>query len=251
MERREKDRRAKEFKTWCEQLDRVPKGYTLKLKDGLIPDLELQPWRWISRGIEILQSTHVVSRVRHLGGREGEPIQSVLPYPVFLSGAELFFKGMWLCRFPACRRVAQKGYLNIRTRRKHDNLLRGLGHDLIGLIKANRRILAYRRDPVSLAFLKRVEALVRCFYYPLVDADKKSGWAVARYPKRFYNDSSRQGYADGLISLPQQRLVLQLFEPMESHLDRLWQLRRGLIERQKKRRKSRHPGDRPLSVTNP
>jgi hypothetical protein len=225
----EAKRRAREFEAWCGALDRISARFKPRLKNGFIAGVELQPHRWLSAAMDILRSANVISRVQLMDGGQGEPMRSFLPYPVFLSGAEIFLKGMWLCRFPACRRVAQNSYVNEPFRRRIDGQLRKQGHDLLKLISRLKRVARYRVDPVTMKFLHRVSAVVRQYHFPLYKADRAWSWSAARYPKRFYNDHARTSRANALQSFPDQRLVIALFDPMERHLDDLWQIRSGLV----------------------
>ncbi len=145
---------------------------------------------------------------------------------MFLSGAEIFLKGMWLCQFPACRRIRHNSYVNEAFRKRYFLRLKSHGHDLLRLIGRLRRLRVYRNDPVTMRFLERLSAIIRMYYYPLYQADKN--WASARYPKRFYDDREKIGASDAVNSYPNQWLVIGLFRPMETHLDRLWGLRHNL-----------------------
>ena len=79
-------------------------------------------------------------------------------------------------------------------------------------------------------FLKRIEAVIRDCYYPLYEAERSTEWAQSRYPKRFYNDCTKEGMADAYISLPQQWLISRLFGPMKVHVDKLWGIA-GLLKK--------------------
>lgn len=232
--KREKRQRAAEFKQWCAALDDTPPGAKLLLKDGLKADIELQPHRWLSTGVNLLKSQVITAQVELMNGEKGEPISSFLPYPTFQMGTEIFLKGMWLCQFKECRSVAHLDYVSPTARKNRADGLRDLGHDLLRIIEQLRLVKEYEAAPGVLQFLVRVEAVIRQYYFPLYEADKKSReWANSRYPKRFYNDSTKIGKADAFQSYPQQRLIIGLFEPMESHLDKMWSLRAGLL-RQKR-----------------
>jgi hypothetical protein len=147
-------------------------------------------------------------------------------------GTELFLKGMWLCQFDDCRKVAHSDYVAEATRRNYAQGLRNLGHDLLKIIGELRLVGNYINSPSVLTFLARIEAIVRNFYFPLYAADKHSReWANSRYPKRFYNDSNASGRADAFQSYPEQRLIVRLFEPIEAELDKIWLLRNGLLIR--------------------
>ncbi len=233
---REARQRAADFQLWCAALDAIPKRRKPRIKGNYVAEIELQPHRWLTAGMNNLKSAHVTSHVQFMDGVQGPPLQSFLPYPVFLAGTELFLKGMWLCRFPSCRRVSHKSYVSPKLRGRFNKRLKDLGHDLLALIRVLKHVKKYRTDLLTMRFLNRVATIIRDFYYPLYQADRLGSWAAARYPKRFYDDQNREATADALQSFPDQRYVIDLFAPMERHLDNLWQLRRGLIEARKKRK---------------
>lgn len=226
----EAKRRTQQFVSWCQALDQASPRFKPRVKGSLVADIELQPHRWLSAGLDILRSAHATSYLQLMNGKRGEALQSYLPYSVFLAGTELFLKGMWLCRRASCRRVGHASYVNERVRRGIDQELRSHGHDLLKLIARLRRLGRYRSDPTTLRFLRRISAIVRLYYFPLYQSDQTGSWATARYPKRFYNDHARTARANALNSYPDQHLVVSLFEPMERHLDNLWQLRIGLMK---------------------
>lgn len=233
---REKQSTHARFKSWCEQLDAVDPKAKLTLSNGFAVDMELQPHRWLSAGADIIRSGLVLSRVKNMDGTEGAPMQTILTYPVFLSGAELFLKGMLLCQYPECRRIAHVGYANYSKRRKYEGIVKKHGHNLLELVAANRAVEKYKTDEACMRFLSRIDALVRSFYYPLYAADQNHGWAIARYPKRFYKDAEQSGHADGIKSYPPHAFVVRLFEEMESYLNAKWRLRLALSERIKAKR---------------
>lgn len=239
--KREKQQQASEFKNWCAWLDETPPDMKLILNTGLVADLELQPHRWLSAGIDLLKSQCVTGHVQLMDGVQGPPLGGFLPYPVFQMGTEIFLKGMWLCQFEECRKVAHTDFVEQTTRSNYSRHLRGLGHDLLKIIAEIRKINEYANNPASLRFLTRVEAVIRRHYFPLYASDARaSEWPHSRYPKRFYNDTTKVGNADAYQSYPQQRLVIEMFEPMTRHIDRLWSLRTGLL-RQRKIAKSPNP----------
>src|SRR5438132_13530325 len=92
----------KAFNDWCEDLLSQPNDLELRPKDGFEVDIELQPLRWLSFGIDLIESRKVTGRVQLAGGIEGREITSYLPYPVFQMATEIFLKGMWLCQFEEC-----------------------------------------------------------------------------------------------------------------------------------------------------
>jgi len=231
----EKRQHASDFKLWCASLDSTPSDTKLVLKSGLLADIELQPHRWLSAGIDLLKSQHITGFVQLMDGRKGDPIDGFLPYPVFQMGTEIFLKGMWLCQFEECREIAHTDYVERVSRTSYSKRLKELGHDLIKIIAEIRQVKTYKDNPASLKFLGRVEAVIRKHYFPLYAADARaSEWAHSRYPKRFYNDNAKSGHADAFQSYPQQQFVIELFAPMERHVDRLWALRSGLLARRKK-----------------
>ena len=231
MEEDARKDREKRFAAWCGELEALPADFEQKLKDGLKADVELQPFRWMGLGLDLLQSSTGTLTVQHFDGRQGPFLDSFLAYPVFQMGTEIFLKGMWLCQFDDCRALGDQGYMDAAKRLHYiERLKKELGHDLLKGIAANRQIPRYQADAAVLRFLKIVEGIVRRFYFPLYEADKRGNhWAHSRYPKRFYKDSAQEGHADAFQSYPQQWAIVKLFEPMEKHVDHLWQLRAGLI----------------------
>jgi hypothetical protein len=228
----EKSQRMAEFSQWCAMLDATASDMKPVLKDELIADIELRPLRWLAAGLDLLKSQVITAQVALMSGEKGAPISSFLPYPTFQMGTEIFLKGMWLCQFEDCRSVAHSDYVSSTVRKNRSEGLRDLGHDLLRMIQQLRSVKEYQAAPDVLQFLVRVEAVIRQFYFPLYEADKKSReWANSRYPKRFYNDRRKIGKADAFRSYPQQRLIVGLFEPMKHHLDTMWSLRAKLSGR--------------------
>ena len=233
MEEDARARREREFKFWGDQLEKVPADFELKLAAGLVADLELQPVRWLTLGLDLLHSSKGTVAIQHMDEKPPVFFDSYLPYPVFQMGTEIFLKGMWLCQFENCRHIHQNAYLDGDTRRSYAKRLSNeLGHDLLKIIDANRKIPEYERDPQSMRFLKIVEGIVRSFYFPLYQADRRaSQWANSRYPKRFYDDAAKQGSADAFQSYPQQWLIIRLFQTMESRIEELWRITEGIATR--------------------
>ena len=238
MEQDARKERKRNFEAWCNELEGLPADFELKLKNGLQADLELQPFRWMGLGLDLLQSSKGTFAVQHFDGRQGPFLDSYLAYPVFQMGTEIFLKGMWLCQFEECRSLGDRAYIDAAKRRHYiERLKNELGHDLLRCIAANRQITQYQDEADIMRFLKIVEGIVRRFYFPLYEADKRGRhWAHSRYPKRFYKDSAQEGRADAFQSYPQQWMIVELFEPMEKRIDRLWQLRAGLAAQIKARR---------------
>lgn len=228
----EKKERQIEYSDWCEQMQNVPSDYKRVPKYKSIVDIELQPYRWLSLGVGLIESCKGDTRIQHLDGRQGEYLNTYLLYPVFQMGVEIFLKGMWLCQFDECRNIHDIGFIDKIIRLKHDSKLQKLGHDLIKLIDEIRIIDKYKADKESVKFLKIVEGVIRSDYYPLYDADKKKNvWAHYRYPIRFYKDKTQEGKSNSYYSYPQQRLLAELFQNMDRHLERLWGLKANLTRK--------------------
>ena len=228
LKSREERNKVAAFKSWLASLEQSAVTRPPGLKAGFIADTELQPLRWMDAGMDLLESQKVAAWVELMDGQKGPPLQSFLPYPAFQMGAEIFLKGMWLCQFDECRMLAQKGFLSPDVRGRHGKALKNLGHDLLKVIDALRGIPQYQQDVKTMTFLTRVVGIIHGYYFPLYAADK-APWAASRYPKRFYDDAAKTGAAEALKSYPQQWLVVRLFEPMKTHIDRIWRITPGLI----------------------
>jgi hypothetical protein len=233
---RDNQSKADQFKAWGDELAATPRSWKPTLKAGYVADMELQPHWWLGEGVTLMECCHIDSQVELMNGGKGAVLSSHLPYPIFLAAVESFLKGMYLCRFAECRQIASSGYIRPLRRLYPLKAIKKFGHHLPNLIKALKRVKAYRTDAACMRFLNILDGLVRRFYYPAHAADENHGWATARYPKRFYNDQTKQGSADGYRSFPQQALVIRLFQGMNHYLDKKWNLRHGLIERRKARR---------------
>jgi len=144
----------KEFSAWCDELAALPEDFELTVKDGLQADLELQPARWMNLGLNLVQSSKVIAHVQLSDGIQGRPLVSLLPYPVFQMGTEIFLKGMWLCQFDEFRLLASDSYVEEITRDHYMNLLGRrklsghdrLGHDLLKIINILRKVPRYLDD---------------------------------------------------------------------------------------------------------
>src|SRR5438874_3691662 len=134
----ERDRKCdeKEFTRWRKWLLSLPHDLQRRPKENFRVDLELQPLRWMSLGIVLLQSRKDFGYVQLAGGVQGSPINSYLPYPVFQMAAEIFLKGMWLCKFPDCRRLNDRLHVDWRRRAEIFQQLGQAGprHDLVKII---------------------------------------------------------------------------------------------------------------------
>ena len=232
----EQNRREEEaeFNAWHADLVALPSDFKRKLENGWKADIELQPLRWMDRGLTLIQSAKVTGYVQLANGVQGPPIGSFLPYPVFQSGAEIFLKGMWLCRHEDCRLLGFSSFMEPDNRKKYlDELKNSLGHNLIKIIKAIRTIRDNQVDTGSIEFLAVLEAIIRRDYFPFFEADARSSeWASARYQKRFYNDEAKQAGADSFSRYPPQRFVERIFREAEKRVDQLWGLRPALSAQQ-------------------
>ena len=227
----ETERKEHEYRTWCELMESTPEDYKLVLKKGFIADIELQPYRWMTAGVEQIESFRGSAHIQLMGAAKGEPLHKILKYPVFHFGCELFLKGMWLCQFEELRKIHQNMYVNERTRNKFNKSLKSLDHNLINIIKKLRTIPQYSEDKNIMRFLKRNEGVIRQYYYPLYEADQSREWANSRYPKRFYNDSNLEGIADGLKTYPDQSMIVKSFKEIKIYIDEKYDLRKNLIKR--------------------
>lgn len=221
VEKSKKTQEDRDFNAFCEGLDKVPEGYTKRLEGKFIADLELQPLRWMSDGLKLLDSFHGMAHVQLMHGVQGEPMNRILYYPIFQAGTEFFLKGMWMCKFPECRAVSSGDYIDSETRSAISKELKNLGHNLITSIDAVRDIPEYQNEASIMQFLKRLEALIRTDYFP-VYTSASNAWANSRYPVRFYDDSSKKGKSDTLKSYPQQRCVKRLFGPIKLKVEEIW-----------------------------
>jgi hypothetical protein len=232
----------KAFNDWCKDLFSQPSDLELRPAKGLEVDVELQPLRWLSLGIELAESRKVTGRVQLTGGTEGPEISSYLPYPVFQMATEIFLKGLWLCQFEDCRALTHSSYIDHETREKYLKELgpKDLGHDLIKIVNEVREIREYANDAAALKFLDLIERILRRHYFPPYEADKRSRWADARYPKRVYNDVTMRSQAESFKSYPRAKWIAKLFREMEPDADRIWSLRAGLSEKMKQSRHVPH-----------
>lgn len=220
----------RDFDSWCEYLLSIPATFELKPKFGDI-DIELQPLRWMSSGIDLIQSRKTNGYVQLVGGVQGPAFGSYLPYAVFQMAAEVFLKGVWLCKYAECRELTASSYIDADRRADYAAKTKDLGHDLLEILGQICTIPEYRSDPAAMRFLDLIERVIRCYYFPPYVADKGSRWANARYPKRIYDDIDQRAQAEGLEHYPEAKRIETLFQRMEQDVNRLWQLRARLIAR--------------------
>ncbi|MBA2433829.1 MAG: hypothetical protein H0V54_01865 [Chthoniobacterales bacterium] len=220
----------KEYRAWYAALLLLREDYKREPKKEWTADLELQPLRWMQLGLTLIQSPKITAYVQLANGVQGPPLSSFLPYPVFQAGAEIFLKGMWLCRYEDCRLLGHNSYIGPARRGEVFKELRNkLGHNLLQIIELLRGIREYQADETSSDFLKAIRALICRDYFPAFQADARgSEWASARYPKRFYNDEAGQAGADSFSHYPSQPFVERLFREAQQGVDDLWGLKAGL-----------------------
>ena len=165
---KETDRKKHVYRDWCELMESTPENYKPELEKGLLADIELQPLRWMTAGVEQIESFRGSAHMELMGGVKGEPYHKTLNYPVFHLGCELFLKGMWLCQFKELRKIHQNMYVDKKTRVTYDKELKFLGHNLINIINDLRKISLYSEDKKIIQFLKIIEGIIRRNYYPLL-----------------------------------------------------------------------------------
>src|SRR5437016_4784234 len=108
----------REFQQFCQYLLSLPADLELVPKDNFKADIELQPLRWMTLGMDLLKSRRVTGHVQLADGVQGPETGSYLRYPVFHMGTEIFLKGMWLCQFADCRQLNHSSYVDEATRNK-------------------------------------------------------------------------------------------------------------------------------------
>lgn len=220
--RRNQREERKQFEEFCNELLAVPASMELRPHKNFIADTELQPQRWLNLGMDLLQSRKVTGYVQLADGVQGPPLGSYLPYPVFQFAAEVFLKGMWLYQFPDCRGLNASAYIDPPTRKKFHAQLRQLSHDLLRVVDGLRQIPEYTSNGKIARFLELIERVVRVFYFPPYEADRRNRWAECRYPKRVYNDSARVAHAESLQRYPRAEWIETLFRDVQPELERLW-----------------------------
>jgi len=177
--------------------------------------------------MDLLKSRRVIGHVQLQDGVQGPEINSYLPYPVFQAAAEIFLKGMWLCQYADCRGLTDSSYIEKDRRQNYSEILKELGHDLLAIVDNVRGIPEYQRASAITRFLDLVERVVRLYYFPPYEADQRTRWADARYPKRVYDDNAQKAAAESFQSYPRARWIEKLFEQAQRDVD-TWQLRLGL-----------------------
>lgn len=214
-------RKEAEYRAWCDDFESVPPDFTLILKNGLVAQVELQPWRWIQHGLDLIGSRKAAGTIQLFGGKEGPDFRSYLPYPVFQMGAEVFLKGMWLYQYEKCRGCTADSYIEPDVRNRFFNEVKDQGHDLLKIIQKVQEIGIYAKDPELSRFLKILGGISRRYYLPL--SGGKTRWADERYPKRFYNDAKKIGRADAFQSYPVHWPLVRLFTEAADRLQFVWE----------------------------
>jgi hypothetical protein len=222
-----------EFRAWCDGLLALDIKFHRELNDDWIADLEVQPLRWMNAGLTLIHSGKITGFLQLANGVQGPPANIFLPYPIFHAGAEIFLKGMWLCRYKDCRMLDSSTYVSPERRAEMlEELKNLLGHNLINILGKLRAIPKYQKDANCRRFFDMLSAIIRRDYFPVFAADKRGNeWASSRYPKRFYDDDKQLAAADTLNSYPPANFVLRIFRDAERHVDRLWRLRAALLYR--------------------
>ena len=228
IKEREERNEKLEFQHFCQYLLSLPAHLELAPTDNFKVDIELQPLRWMSLGMDLLKSRRVTGHVQLADGIQGPEIASYLPYPVFQMAAEIFLKGLWLCQYGDCRDLTASSYMEPKKRQRYFELLKNLGHDLLTILDTVRGISEYQRTLSIVRFLDLVERIIRAYYFPPYEADKRTRWADCRYPKRVYDDTAQKAAADSFHSYPRAEWIQKLFQQAERDVDDLWQLRAGL-----------------------
>jgi len=223
LKRLERESRERKYQAWCSQLDSLPDGFKRSLQGEFIADVELQPRKWIELGLDLIG----VGVSDLPDGERLLDFMKYLPYPVFQAGTESFLKGMWLYQFEECRKLESESYVSLEYREKRDDELRGLSkpkmHDVLRMIQKVQSIDIYKRDPQMARFLKRLDGICRRFYHPFIFIDDEKSWANERYPRRFYNDSTKQASVEFVRSYPVRWLVIRLFSEAAERIESLWE----------------------------
>jgi hypothetical protein len=225
INRREQSNREAYYQAWCDHFASLPEDFTRMLKDGFIAHVELQPWRWIQHGLELIASRKGFGTIQLIGSKQGPDFRSFLPYPVFQMGAEIFLKGMWLFQHEECRDLTAATYV-APDRREHyltEMKKTSKTHDLLEIIRHVEVIRVYVQDVQLSRFLKILGGISKEFYLPVTDGKRR--WADERYPKRFYDDSSKIATADAYKSYPEHWPIARLFAEAADRLEIVWQTR--------------------------
>ena len=218
----EEARREAEYQGWCNHFESLPEDLTRILKDGLVAHVELQPWRWIQHGLDLIGSRKPSGTTQFFGGKQGPDLRSFLPYPVFQMGAEVFLKGMWLYQHAECRNCKADTYIPPEVRNDFLTRIKAISktHDLLEIIRQVKAIHVYSQDAHLSRFLKILSGVAREFYLPVTDGNWR--WADERYPKRFYNDVTKIGRADAFKSYPEHWPLARLFNEAAERVEFAW-----------------------------
>ena len=212
-------KREKQYQAWCKHFESLPKNTKRKLKDGFVAHVELQPYRWIQHGLDLIGSRKSFGTIQTFSGQQGQDFRAYLPYPVFQMGAEVFLKGMWLYQHDECRNLESDSYIAPERREYFLEELKKLSrnHDLLEIIKHVETIGIYKQDAWVSRFLKIIGGISKEFYLPV--SDGKNKWADERYPKRFYKDSLRRAAADAFNSYPEHWPISRLFSEAAERIE--------------------------------
>lgn len=223
---REQSEREEQYRAWCDRFASLPEDSGRKLKDGFIAHVELQPWRWIQHGLELIGSRKGFGSIQLLGCQQGPDFRAYLPYPVFVMAAETFLKGMWLYQHDECRNLRADTYMGPELRGKYLAELKTLSHDLMQIIKYVESVDVYKQDIWMSRFLKIVGGISETYYFPVTKSN--SPWADERYPKRFSDDLAKRSAADAYQSCPEHWPISRLFAEAAEKIEFLWRARTGI-----------------------
>lgn len=212
-------KRAEEHRAWEDEMGKLTKVHWPALVSGVVGDIEPQPVRWLRAGLDELD-----------GGSGSHPSIKTLTQVSFQFGAELFLKGMWLCRYDDCRQTPAKHYVPLLRRKELTAEMKSLGHDVFKMVDRLEQCSEYSSDPQSLRFLSVVRGIAGRYYYPLFG---NADWASYRYPTRFYNDQKSEAVANLVTSFPHQWAVRRSFAMQSHHLDTRWRLTETLMAMEK------------------
>jgi hypothetical protein len=222
INREAQSKKESDYRKWCDHFASLSENPGRSLKEGLIADVELQPSRWIQHGLDLIGSRRAFGTIQLADGIAGADFRSFLPYPVFQMGAEIFLKGMWLYQQKECRKIRANSYVAPERREYFLGELKNISrtHNLLEIIGHVQSIGVYSQDDQIRNFLKIVVGISKKYYLPVTQG--KSPWSDERYPKRFYDDSSKIGGADALQTYPEHWPIARLFAEAAARIEFVW-----------------------------
>ncbi len=205
-----------QYLEWCDEKSQISERFE-KMAPEWIAEIEPNPYHWIENGLAIINAIKI---------KDSREAFETMPFPIFLTGAELFLKGMYLCTKEEYRDIKKDSYFTEKRRNDIEETLRkDFGHDLIESIKVLRKLEPYKTNEVFQRFLTTLRGVVFEFYFPLTEK-----WADARYPYRFYNDQENKAQEHRFYSLPPLSMIQQLFNEAYQEIEKVWHLRALRIE---------------------